>query len=560
MSVEADHHSLVYEWLEKAENDQLLGGGKRRYALLRYLLREELEGRGESLKAYAVAIDVLGRPEDFDPATDSIVRVEVARLRDALELHYARSSDESELRITIPKGGYRPKVEHPTVAEKDTSDRRTGSWFSTIRIMVVPLVFFSALTLSWLAFSSAKKSQLETDVPIIEVTPLSLQANSENYSFAVGFRQHLIADLSHLPTVIVRDGPVRPDVIRSGKTTAPTYKLDVVPVFQGNTGLIGLQLVSVENEVIVWAKTLAVSQNIENFYDSMVRAVLGIGQEIAGPSGAITLRQAETLVQTHSTESGASDAEYNCLVISLIADATKDDDAQAVSRNCLKSAISRGTENATLLSAYALDLFFQSSTATERTERRILLEEAEKAARRAIRNKPLDSFAHEVLGNVLSVLDDHSGAIKHYSRAVEIAPSRPAPHFLLGWQQALLGDWENGVTAMQEGIDMQPTVPGYMIVPLALDAFRRSDYELSLARAKEIIGRGDRRGYSLAFAASLALGDREQANNYFFHPEARTSQDPSDPMREVRVTFSNPDVMPKYEKIVEPYLNQIQGQ
>ncbi|MEP4310993.1 MAG: hypothetical protein ABJ364_14720 [Lentilitoribacter sp.] len=41
--------------------------------------KEELEGRSESLKAYAIALDVMGRRADFDPSTDSIVRVEVAR-------------------------------------------------------------------------------------------------------------------------------------------------------------------------------------------------------------------------------------------------------------------------------------------------------------------------------------------------------------------------------------------------------------------------------------------------------------------------------------------------
>ena len=30
-------------------------------------------------------------------------------------------------------------------------------------------------------------------------------------------------------------------------------------------------------------------------------------------------------------------------------------------------------------------------------------------------------------------------------------------------------------------------------------------------------------------------------------------------MREVRVTFSNPDVMPKYEEVIAPYLARLQS-
>ena len=96
-----------------------------------------------------------------------------------------------------------------------------------------------------------------------------------------------------------------------------------------------------------------------------------------------------------------------------------------------------------------------------------------------------------------------------------------------------------------------------MIIPLVLDAFRRSDYELSLQRAEEVIRRGDQRGYSLAFAAGLALGDEEATISYFRDPEARTSGDPMDPMREVRVTFSDPDVMPKYEAVIRPFMQTL---
>ncbi len=57
--------------------------------LLRYIVTEEVEDRGHRLKAYSIATEVLGRKADFDPSSDSIVRVEMARLRIALKLYYA---------------------------------------------------------------------------------------------------------------------------------------------------------------------------------------------------------------------------------------------------------------------------------------------------------------------------------------------------------------------------------------------------------------------------------------------------------------------------------------
>ena len=90
--MEKDQREVVYQWVERAKDEKLLKGGRRRYELLDYRMREHLERRGENLKAYSIALDVLGRGADFDPSIDSIVRVEVARLRDALDLYYARSS------------------------------------------------------------------------------------------------------------------------------------------------------------------------------------------------------------------------------------------------------------------------------------------------------------------------------------------------------------------------------------------------------------------------------------------------------------------------------------
>ncbi|WP_415400756.1 tetratricopeptide repeat protein [Tateyamaria sp. SN3-11] len=555
MATQSDANSEVLAWLEKARTQSLLKGGKRRYDLLAYLVNEELQGRGENVKAYAIALDVLGRGADFDPTTDSIVRVEVARLRDALELHYARSQDPSEPKITIPKGSYRPKIELATHTEQAvTSSKSYGKkrlGYLAALVAVIGLVFLAVL----FAIDDLDPDVQQVDRPIIEVAPISLPQGSAGENFALGFRQQLLADLSHLPTVIVRDGPLNPDDLRSAAVVAPSYRLAISPTFEGQSGIIGLQLTSQKTETVVYARTITIADSTSDFYKSLTEATIGIGQEVAGPSGAITIEQAALAGASEAEgEVDVTTSEYQCLIVSLVFDATKNPQTEEASRTCLARAIADGTQNSTLLSAQALNLFFESSR--ERgLEQNSILHKAKSYALEAIRIRPSDAFAHEVLGNILSAQGDRPGAIEKYRRAVELAPSRPAPHFLLGWQMALGGDWKNGVVAMQEGIDMQPNVPGYMIIPLALDAFRQSDYALSLSRAQTIIDRGDTRGYSLAFAASVALGDMEMADRFFTHPNARTSREPSDPMREVRVTFSDPDVMPRYQEVIESYLN-----
>ena len=75
---------------------------------LNFVVEEALAGRGAQLKEYVLGVGVFGRPADFDPRIDSLVRVEARRLRAALETYYAGEGRADPLRIEIPKGSYLP--------------------------------------------------------------------------------------------------------------------------------------------------------------------------------------------------------------------------------------------------------------------------------------------------------------------------------------------------------------------------------------------------------------------------------------------------------------------
>ena len=109
----------VLNELHRAFDRGLDGASERQRNLLSYLVTEELEGRGERLKAYSIATEVLGRPNNFDPQQDSIVRVEIGRLRQALERYYLIEGKDAPIVISIPKGQYRPvfTAAHPDAPE-----------------------------------------------------------------------------------------------------------------------------------------------------------------------------------------------------------------------------------------------------------------------------------------------------------------------------------------------------------------------------------------------------------------------------------------------------------
>src|SRR5205085_10953071 len=97
--------------LDKILKSPVFSAAGRPSRLLRYLVEETLNGRGDSLKEYTMGTCVLGRKPSFDPRIDPIARVEAARLRDRLNLYYATEGRPDPVRINLPKGGYVPAFE-----------------------------------------------------------------------------------------------------------------------------------------------------------------------------------------------------------------------------------------------------------------------------------------------------------------------------------------------------------------------------------------------------------------------------------------------------------------
>lgn len=105
--------------------------------LLRYLCEKAFEGRAHEIKEFSIATEVYGRSETFGETRDSVVRVEVSRLRKRLRNFYAEEGAGQAIHIVIPAGTYQPEfephttttvvplppVESPPAAPKDQRSR-----------------------------------------------------------------------------------------------------------------------------------------------------------------------------------------------------------------------------------------------------------------------------------------------------------------------------------------------------------------------------------------------------------------------------------------------------
>src|SRR4029079_2429522 len=80
-----------------ARNDRLSG-------FLRFVVEQELFGRGDELKESVIGVEYFGRQPDYDVRQDSVVRNEAGKLRARLAEYYVVEGAADELIIELPKG------------------------------------------------------------------------------------------------------------------------------------------------------------------------------------------------------------------------------------------------------------------------------------------------------------------------------------------------------------------------------------------------------------------------------------------------------------------------
>jgi len=84
-------------------------------AFLSYIVEQTLAGQSDRIKAYTIAVDALGKPDNFDPQSNPSVRVLAKRLRDTMDDYYQSRQCNSGIKICIKPGSYVPTFEQPAL-------------------------------------------------------------------------------------------------------------------------------------------------------------------------------------------------------------------------------------------------------------------------------------------------------------------------------------------------------------------------------------------------------------------------------------------------------------
>ena len=112
--------------LDRVLASDTFAGAARLSRFLRHVVERALAGGADGLKEYTIGVEVFDRDAGYDPRTDSIVRVEAARLRTKLAEYYGGPGAADPVIIQMRKGGYVPDFEErrPASAPRAPDRRR----------------------------------------------------------------------------------------------------------------------------------------------------------------------------------------------------------------------------------------------------------------------------------------------------------------------------------------------------------------------------------------------------------------------------------------------------
>jgi len=114
---------------ERAELETILASGMFGKAnnlvrLFTFVCEKHFKGATADIKEYNIAVEALGRPHDFDPQMDTIVRVTAHALRRRLDDYYRTAGANHTVRICLPPGGYVPRFTHKGEEEPEHAQLR----------------------------------------------------------------------------------------------------------------------------------------------------------------------------------------------------------------------------------------------------------------------------------------------------------------------------------------------------------------------------------------------------------------------------------------------------
>ncbi|RME97060.1 MAG: hypothetical protein D6768_20580, partial [Chloroflexi bacterium] len=407
------------------------------------------------IKQYTIAVKAFGRPTDFNPRSDPIVRIEAGRLRRGLGRYYHLYGSNDPIVIDIPTGAYIPTFKaNETVAP--ASDEASASLPSPAAL---------------------------PQGPAIVVTPFetALNDDAQRY-FADGLAEQMVVALNrfhHLPVI----GPLRREAIKGdfavpgmlGRRYQAQFVLSGRIHKFADTVKIMVRLTDTQTGAVVWSDVFDGQTSAAELFLFGEEVTNQIAATLADTYGVIPRAILRRTIHSRSDDFRVFDAviRYSHFMITGTEEAAN----QAI--GALEQAVTLDPDNA-MIKALLADMYsmMYQYGADEAT-----LAQSERLAKQAILLDPQCQHAHFVLAFNPFFRGERERFIREMRQAVRLNPNNAMVLAFAGLHLGTAGEWDEGRELMKKAMILNPHYPGWYHSLNFLMAYRQGNYEEALAEA-----------------------------------------------------------------------------
>lgn len=511
----------VLDALERILASDVFARSERARDLLRYLVEQDVAGNADRLKGFSIGVDVFHKDDQFDPATDTVVRVQAGRLRDLLQQYYEGDGAADPLRISVPRGSYVPEyhVADPTVAcvasaatpEQDdvgkTANRRA------LPFLAIGLLLLAVLggVVGYRSFAPPSPgsagaqgvqraaapfgfSDTTGSVPGDLLPSVYMSVEAGDYGgerIAAAVRR----GLSGFDTVHVIAPPMQPG--ESGKVRRTDFLFLVGHA--STPGEVHVELQNVSNGKVVLSRNLAIADRDQRAIEDIVADLL---TTVASVSGVLYADLAENRAETPLAR---------CLALNEAFYRDQQADAHRTAYECFEDLRNARVSSA-LIYAELAALHMQSIVNRYDYPEQASEQQALDYARRAVQLAPSSPSAHRAMGYVLSRTANLSEAMRWVHKAYALNEFDLSMAASYGYALIFAGDYAAGTPILHRAVMAASAHPTWWDYGLFLGRFMLGEMEAA-SSAVSPLASSDRAHYLAArLVVAYELGDREKVD------------------------------------------------
>ncbi|MBY5560220.1 adenylate cyclase [Rhizobium leguminosarum] len=492
----------ISEQLERVVSSPEFPGVGRAAAFLRYVVSETLEGRGNRIKAYSIAIEVFGRDPGFTQ-DDPVVRIEAGRLRRSLERYYLVAGQHDPVRIDIPKGGYVPTfawscpasvdIGDEDAGETSPSEARPGRWWRAKRVLLPGAAALAAVAISlyWIGARSPAPSlervaSLSPDRPALVVAPFAnLGEGPEAQLYTAGLTEELMTILPRFKEIKVfgretsKSLPVDVGASEIRAEFGARYLLAGGVRMSGKRLRVTARLLDTSDGEILW------SENYDN--DLASGDLFAIQTDVARKVATAIAQPYGVMAQVDAASPPPDDlGAYECTLRFYAYRSELSGEAHARVRDCLEAALARFPSYATawaMLSIVYLDEDRYKFNPTPGQDTAI--QRALHAARRATQIDPTNTRGLQALMTALFFDRQLAESLRVGEQALATNPNDTELMGEFGTRLAIAGEWQRGASLLDQAIALNPGSGGFYHGTRALAAYMLRDNHTAVLEIRQ---------------------------------------------------------------------------